>query len=308
MKIDLPMEDSPYQLQEHGPVFILGCPRSGTTFLSQCLAAIDGLEEFVGILAPPRLMHQIGNPDSGMDVPSLLLSVQDIFWQSFWRRLYYKDQKLIQLLRKNISVRQFFEKPSLKNSIFCYKEPFLCFAAKEFSAHFSKAKFIHIIRDGRDNADSMDRKYKHALSNEVLQDPFLASNKVSEIGSWRNHDGYCIPWWIEKGKEDKFIKFSKYERNVLMWREMVTRARELKENIPDRYFEIRYEDFVQNPMIEATAILKFLEVDLNRRIEKKLKKAFSTSVGISKSNIAQDKRQAANEIAGSLLTQLNYSL
>ncbi len=308
MSINLPMEDSPYLLHEHGPVFILGCPRSGTTFLSKCLAAINGLEEFVGVLVPPRLMHQIGNPESGMDNPSLLLSVQDIFWQSFWRRRYFRDQRLPQLLKRNISVGQFFETPSLQNTIFCYKEPFLCFAAEQFARHFTKAKFIHIIRDGRDNADSMDRSYAHALSDEVLQDAFLANNKISEIGMWRKYNGYCIPWWVEKNKENEFIAFSKYERNVLMWKEMVTRAQAVKQFCPDRYYEIKYEEFVQNPFAEATGVLQFLNAEINNRTKQKLKKAFTSSVGISKSNISSDKIEAANRIAGSLLSALNYQV
>ena len=308
MKIDLPIEDSPYKLNEHGPIFILGCPRSGTTFLSQCLAPIDGLEEFVGIIAPPRLMHYIGNPAIEKNMPFLMDSVQDIFWQSFWRRIYFKDEKLVQLLNKNTSVKQFLKKPSLEGALFCYKEPFLCFAAEQFAEHFANAKFIHIIRDGRDNADSMDRTYPHALSDEVLKDPFLAKNKVSEIGMWREYKEHCIPWWIENGNEETFIGYSKFERNVLMWKEMVKRARHLKDKFADRYYEIRYEDFVLNPLEEATAILKFLHVDLNKRVEQKLKKAFSSSVGISKTNMSAQKIEAANRIAGDLLSQLNYTL
>ena len=56
----LPLEDSPYLLDEHGPLFILGRPRSGTIFLSKCIADIPDVEEFVGVLAPPRIMHLIG--------------------------------------------------------------------------------------------------------------------------------------------------------------------------------------------------------------------------------------------------------
>jgi len=44
--IDLSIEDSPYLLDNYNPVFILGCPRSGTTFLSTCIASIPNIEEF----------------------------------------------------------------------------------------------------------------------------------------------------------------------------------------------------------------------------------------------------------------------
>jgi len=54
------MEDRLFDLDDHDPLFILGCPRSGTTFLSNCIGALAGCREYVGVLAPPRLMHLVG--------------------------------------------------------------------------------------------------------------------------------------------------------------------------------------------------------------------------------------------------------
>ena len=38
-------------------MFLPGSPRSGTTFLSSVVTSANDVEEFVGILAPSRLMH-----------------------------------------------------------------------------------------------------------------------------------------------------------------------------------------------------------------------------------------------------------
>ena len=47
---DLHLEDSFLRLDALGPVFIMGCPRSGTTFLVDCVAALSRVEAFTGIL------------------------------------------------------------------------------------------------------------------------------------------------------------------------------------------------------------------------------------------------------------------
>lgn len=304
----LQLEDRPFQLDKYGPVFILGCPRSGTTFLSRCLAAIDDLEEFVGVLVPPRFMHFIGATNDERLKENMLLVARDIFWQAFWRRRMFRHHRLTQVLQKNAPFRSLIEKPTLEGARFCYKEPFLCFAASDFARHFPNSKFIHIIRDGRDNADSMHRNYPHALSDEVLKNEQLSRNNVSEIGIWKRFKGYSIPWWVKAGEEDHFIGFSKYERNFLMWAEMVSRARELRHIVKkERYFEIKYEDFVQNPVYHAQQILEFLGATSNKRMKSQLGKAFSSSIGINKKNSFTAEVIKAEKIAFPLLEELGYT-
>lgn len=304
---NLHLEDRPSQLDNYGPVFILGCPRSGTTFLSKCLAAIDNLEEFVGVLVPPRFMHLIASTNDVQQKENLLLITRDIFWQAFWRRRIFKHERLIQVLKGNSSLTALLEKPEMLDTIFCYKEPFLCFAAKDFANHYPNARFIHIIRDGRDNADSMNRTYPHALSDRVLKDENLTKNNNSEIGIWRRYQGFSIPWWISQGEEDRFIGSSKYERNFLMWAEMISRAREIRNALgEDRYFEVKYEDFVIDPLAVSDQILKFLGVASNKRMTAQLKKAFSTSIGINKKNNSKVRVEQVGGPAYALLQELGY--
>lgn len=301
------LEDRPSKLDNYGPIFILGCPRSGTTFLSKCLAAIDNLEEFVGVLVPPRFMHLIASTKDVEQKGNMLLITRDIFWQAFWRRRIFKHERLIQVLKGNNSITSFLEKPEMLNAVFCYKEPFLCFAAIDFARHYPNARFIHIIRDGRDNADSMNRTYPHALSDHVLKDEGLTKNNNSEIGIWRRYKGFSVPWWIHSGEEDRFIESSKFERNFLMWAEMVSRAREIRNTVgKDRYFEVKYEDFVIDPLAVSDQILKFLGVASNKRMYVQLKKAFSTSIGINKKNSSKVRIEQVGAPAYGLLQELGY--
>lgn len=305
----LHLEDKPFDLDNYGPIFILGCPRSGTTFLSQCIAAINNVEEFVGVLVPPRFMHLIASTDDTQQKENLLLITRDIFWQAFWRRRMFKHEKFIQVSKGNTALGELFKNPGMNNATFCYKEPFLCFAGLEFARHYPNSKFIHIIRDGRDNADSMNRTYPHALSDEILKDENLTKNNVSEIGIWRRYRGFSIPWWINEGKEDQFIAYSKYERNFLMWAEMVSRGRAIKSLVgAERYFEVKYEELVKDPLPVSQQILEFLGAGTNKRMNGKLKKAFSTSIGINKTNSSSTKLKNSEESAFALLKELGYVL
>lgn len=304
---DLPIEDSPYLLDNCGPIFILGCPRSGTTFLSSCIGAIPGTREFVGILAPPRMMHLIANTENAQLKSELLKSVRDTFWQRFWRDVYFKQNQLVRLLARQINIADYRAKPDMNNKYFCYKEPFLCFAAEDFAEAFPNAKFIHIIRDGRDNADSMERKYYHALTDEVLMSEELTANKSAEIGQYICIDGFNYPLWVDTQDRDQFKSASRYGRYLMMWKEMVLRGRKLNKLGADRYFEIKYEDFVKEPVKYGQDLRKFIGAPDSKIFQKKLNKAFNTSINIASKNQPESKITEANIIAKKLLNELGYN-
>ena len=308
MGYELPLEDSPFKLDRHGPVFILGCPRSGTTFLSRCLAAIRGVEEFVGILCPPRLCHLLAAEDRPDREAALLAGIRDVFWGAFWHRRYSRAERLVQLLRGRLTLGTALRAPSLDGALFCYKEPFLCFPAEKFARHFPNARFIHIVRDGRDNADSLERTYPDALSDPVVTSDFLSGNKNSEIGLWEKHGGVNVPWWVSAADAVRFGAMSRYERCVLMWREMTSRARAVGRLAPTRYFELRYEDLVRDPVRWGTAMVNFLGREYDRRVHRAFTRAFAGSVAIARRNQSAERIRAADAIAGPLLWELGYDV
>ena len=309
LALDLPLEDSPYLLDEHGPVFILGCPRSGTTFLSNCIGYLSGVEEFVGILAPPRMMHLIGmRAAQNQSTDELLDCVRDTFWQSFWRCRLDTDQKVASAIRKRAFSLAALRNKSLDDAIFCYKEPFLCFAAMEFARAFPRSQFIHIIRDGRDNADSMHRKYPDGLSDRTLTDRDRVQNKNSEIGFYREYNSYFVPWWVAQGQDKAFVEAEHYTRCVWMWKEMTERSLQLRALGEARYLEIRYEDFVAQPMENGRNIAKFMGKEFNSELQNHLKKAYTSSVSISQKNQDPKRIEQANSVAAELLEQLGYTV
>jgi hypothetical protein len=304
----LPLEDSPFQLDQYGPVFILGCPRSGTTFLSECMSAVRGVEEFIGLLCPARMCHILACEDRPEREEALLASVRDVFWSAFWHRRYSRAERVVQVLRGRQGLGGAFGAPSLEGALFCYKEPFLCFTADKFARVFPNARFVHIVRDGRDNADSLERAYPDALSDEVLKDDFLSGNKNTEIGLWTKLDGVNVPWWVPAADAARFGKMSRYERCVLMWREMTLRARALGKSHPERYFELRYEDLVSDPQRRGKELLSFLGRPYDRRAQRAFGKAFPGSVKISLRNQDRARIRAAEALAGPLLRELGYDV
>jgi hypothetical protein len=306
----LPLEDSPYLLDRHGPIFIVGSPRSGTTFLSSCIASINRVEQFAGVLAPPRLMHLIALRSSQScreDCQHLLNVMRDVFWQAFWRRILFRTERVAQVFARRKSLRWALMRPTLDGRLFCYKEPFLCFAVDEICNYFTAAKIVHIVRDGRDNADSMLRSYPHALCDEVLGDLWLATNKNSEIGIPRAFGKHYVPWWIEAGEEEQFLHCSQYGRCIWMWREMVSRVIACGRQIgPERYLELRYESVVREPLKNAERILNFLKLSASGSLLNRLKRGHSASIGIGRKRQTANALNDAGRIAGPLLDTLGY--
>lgn len=278
----LRIEDSPDALDKHGPIFIIGCPRSGTTFLARCLSALNDMEMFVGVLAPPRLMHMFGSYKKKLLTADIGLLTRDIFWQHFWRRRQFRSDRLAQSYLRNKDIYHFLKFPDMTGVKFGYKEPFACFAAIQLAEYFPYSKFIHIIRDGRDAADSLDRSYPDALSDNTLTNQTLAKNKSSEIGIFEEQKGFIFPWWVLNDEREEFSSASKFQRYLMMWEAMVSSGMSLRSVCRTRYYEIRYEDLVRQPISEMSQILEFIGSDWNSRVRRRARSASDRSISIHK--------------------------
>lgn len=125
----------PKTVSQRRLVFVVGAPRSGTTLLQKVLEMHDALFSIEG--------------ETG------LFSYQNIF-DPEKRHFFLPQPEVSELLRESRDIVDFFEKgverltDSHKGKIFIEKTPqhvmYLPFLIK----HFPQARFVHIVRDGRD--------------------------------------------------------------------------------------------------------------------------------------------------------------
>jgi hypothetical protein len=307
--IDLPLEDHPQLLDEHGPLFLSGCPRSGTTFLSNAINAIPRVEEFIGVIAPPRMMHLIGQrSEAGESVEQELRVMRDIFWVSFIRRSTFMSERVGAVVWSRRGLLDLRRRGTIAGKTMLYKEPFMAFAIGPVAQHFASSRILHIVRDGRDNADSLVRRYGDALSDRVLTDPFLSGQKNSEIGAFETVDGFNFPWWIAEDERELFRASSKYVRNVMLWREMTRRIVAVGKTLPaDRFLQVRYEDMVNDKVGTAEAITAFLGGTDPRHLLRALAGAHARSIGIHRQHQAPSEIATADKVAGPLLAELGFA-
>jgi hypothetical protein len=113
---------------------------------------------------------------------------------------------------------------------------------------FPDAKFIHIIRDGRAAAFSILNKIT------IAGDP----NPLFDVGF-----KYILG--------DKYqTQRSKLYNYGLAWVEFVRKGREASRFTQNRYYEIRYENLVTEPIKELRKIVDFCELDWYNEFEKKI--------------------------------------
>ncbi len=255
------------------PVFLLGSPRSGTTFLGLGLAALPELSyhfEPVFTVAASRYVYQRR-------------------W-GYWRARYLYRSVYAWLMRIQLDGHLRFAEKTPRNSFIL---PFLLRA-------FPRAQFLHIIRDGRDAALSHSEK------------PWLqAASKGAGYTDVGDPMGPYPRYWIEPHRRREFYETTDFHRTIWVWRRNVESTLACVPQIPDRqYLEIRYEQLVTDWAATADQILDFLSIASGRSrqgFRDTLSKASPNSVGRWRQHLTEPQLRIAQAEAGSLLHRLGYT-
>jgi Sulfotransferase family len=214
-------------------LFVVGCPRSGTTLLQRLLDAhpqVAVINETLWITREAR--HGAGVTPEGMVKPEL---VRRLFENGRFQRLDLarKDVKALLDADEPVPYAQFVSsvfdlygrdrgKPIVGD-----KSPGYVREMKRLHALWPDAKFIHLIRDGRDIWLSVAGWKK-------------ADRTVGQFSTWAQDPvGTTALWW---------------ERSVRLGREAGVALG------PDLYREVRYEDLVQDAEGVCRELCAFLEV------------------------------------------------
>jgi Sulfotransferase family len=222
-------------------LFVLGTGRCGSTLVADLLAAhpdigwISSYPEPLGRVA--RTAGMKPNPSEAYALlreqvsPMLVDPCRDLTAED---AAPWLEQRL----------RDFFDRRALQQGRPVFMHKFTGWPrARLLAAVFPEAKFVHVVRDGR------------SVANSLLQ-----------VRWWRGYHG--VPGWSfgdlseqERGDWEAAGQSWAYLAG-LEWKRLMEAFASAKEEIePDRWLDLRYEDFVARPREQLTAVLRLVGLD-----------------------------------------------
>lgn len=259
---------------------VLGCPRSGTTFLMNVLNTIPDVECVSGTILPVSIPHIVNASISREVFDALAVGFEralDDYMES--GRFRSRAAALQKWVRAPSGLSGLWNALRAKRSTdrIVYKEPFLSFAPEFVYYALPDAKIVHIVRDGRDAANSLRRSY------DVLTDENLTHLLGSEMRLGRQVDDRYVPWWVESGRQSEFLDASPYGRAIWMWSYMVGKCADFFSRPAveqgGRVMTLRYEDFVREPKTYGERVLDHLGLTPNRWFHRQVARAHTDSIG-----------------------------
>lgn len=257
------------------PILIVGAARSGTTMMGELLSTHPD----IAFWSEPNHIWRFGNVNSRSDV-----LISEDARPEVRSYIYNHFSEFLRKRKKN----RFMEKTPSN----CFRMPFI----KEI---FPDAKILHVIRDGRDVAISAIRQWGGNNNIELTDhDTLTLKKKVSgtiehlqklyQIHQFSKHDFKLkeSPFYLNRfklymlrilypgkpqiwgprfpGIENVFQTYSLLETCAIQWDWSVRAALGYGRNLNSKqYLEIKYEDFLNDPVRNLNIILDYLELDKN---------------------------------------------
>ncbi len=242
------------------PIFFVGMPRSGTTVMFESFAChpelgwftnhLDKLPSFTPISALARLgslspmFRTAMQPTTGHRPWSERLRVGPSEGYRIWEALCGKKFVYSFLLDQTAD-------PAERDRVRAYVARVLRYQGRRrfagkltgparieyLASIFERPNFVHVVRDGR------------AVVRSLLR-----------VSFWKNTYRMLEPAWRGALSESDREEWHRHEKSplvlaALQWRAVVLRAREERDRIrPAVYCEIRYEDFLADPIASVEHI------------------------------------------------------
>ncbi len=293
-------------------LFIVGSPRSGTTILGDLLKTHPDLAHF----HEPYFIwdHHLGHMDDDRRTQKDV--TPEI--ENFVRREFeiFLDK----------SGRKILVEKSPRNSL---KIPYI-------NKIFPEAKWVHLLRDGRDVTLSINREWgkinsvvgnkslggllkmaKYSLSHQ----PYLRNKIQSLLFAFRNDAGINpfrmtgnSKWGGRAGFGPRFPMWEKAIDNLdlvgfnaMQWQSCVTQIMEdfamLDKN---KTMELRYENMIANPSDEISKLLDFINVD-SSPAKTMGNKLYKSNSGRWKEDLSKNEIESIGKVIGDLLIKLGYA-
>jgi len=267
-------------IKDSAPLFIVGCPRSGTTLVLRLIR--DYLDVGFGrddgrFVRFKNLIDHYGDLNHTANLASLLHDIfaEDDFRERF-RGLTLDPEEMMAAMEKRTYsevVRHIYAAFALIQGKARWgdKTPRYVFHMGELLDMFPDAKFVHVIRDGRDVALSLFR----------------------------------MPW----GAPRNCYVAAKY------WKERTSAAQACGDVIgEEKYLEVKYEHLLTDPISVFQEILDFGCFDIDRdQVVGRFRKEMHTTLNRDnfdkwKTNLSASEVRVFEQMAGDKLRELGYEI
>jgi hypothetical protein len=239
-------------------VFVIGSPRSGTTFLGRSLGSLPGFVD-LGELAPLKAA-----------IPELAA---------------LPPEEAAPRLRRILDLTR---RLGLAGGLRGVEHtPEKAFVAEALALAFPDARFVHVVRDGRDVACSL------------LERGWLSAGRGGKDEAGVPH-GPAPRFWVERERADEFPSASDARRAAWAWRRYVEAAR-----VDGLAVEVRYEHLVSDPAAVADSLAGELDLD-PASLRGALGAAVDSSVGRFRRDLGPQQLADVEAEAGDLLREMGY--
>jgi hypothetical protein len=273
--------------QVEDPVFVVGCPRSGTSIFGRIL----GQQSNFLYLHEPRFIWRNIDPEF-----NVWRGDGDYFGRLVWRADdggRRRQQRLGQWLHLALTVAG--------QERLIEKMPLNVFRLEWLAARFPQATFIHVLRDGRDVALSLEKAIRRWFSAQR---------------------GYPSDYWRASWHYQMFVEYararpalrhrvdlikpddSNYVRGLLVWACAASAGRCAGDAIgPERYYEVQYEALVQDPAQTLRQLFHFL----GETPDEAMLTFAQTQLHGRSLHKPDPAPQKTKQLVGDLLTQFGYT-
>jgi hypothetical protein len=299
-------------------VFLVGCPRSGTTLLQRMLDAHPRLavtnEMDIGLEGSggrfkKRWREHIGLTRDGFVTPTL---AERLLGSYKFSRFDFEPATVRQIASSvaPLSYPDFISRlfdlygEMRGKALAGDKMPMYGLWIGGLHTLWPQARFVHIIRDGRDVYQSM-RSWRRASPSSLLDDPQadfrFGDYRMSRFKTWEQDTVVTLALW---------------------WKWRVLLARQDGHSLGSRlYHEVLYEDLVRDPVGTSKTICAFLEIPFSMRMVRYAdgKTNADPSLGSKerwlpptpglrdwRTEMSQDAIERFEAAAGNLLDELGY--
>lgn len=274
------------------PVFLLGAPHSGADLLARALKRSPGFHVTMGRASVTHVIYAFARRPSIGRTSGAVRVLRDALAES-WQVSPSSCGQCAEACRQAGGVTG--SGPCVATgevTRFGDGGPDLIYSAPVLLQAFPDARFLQVIRDGRDvTADMLDDPaclawFKPAMLGERAEFPnaFLGVNKDEHLERWKTMPA--------AGK------------SALRWRSAVRLSAELRRQLPeDQLLTVRYEDLVLKPAQSVAALTEFLETRVSKVA---LYDTGVPKVGAWRTRLGRADLDLVEKVARQELTRLGY--